>query len=625
MKQKKWLCLLLTTVMALAAFGGLAGCKEKEPQPNPPHTEHVDADNDNKCDVCGEPMEQPAEVWTDSRDYYLVGDGKGTLKDSGWDQTKDLESLKFTKDTSIKDENVYTIEAELYGGDQFQIIHDFAWSGQKGFGIVERAGDEGKDQNGNTVLLETAGGGATPNILVAEGADGKYELTLKTHAMVSDDTLTVKLLEKIETVTVTYYGADGSEIGSESVKKGTAVTPETPESDKLFFSFDGWYTAQEGGEKYSGAAVTGDLKLYARFAEEENAGYVADENVYYLVGAAKDGDSESSLNGLPSWTITDHTLSLKKDTSYQAHNVFTIELTLFGGDEFKISYGDSWDNAIGQGAVQDKGTTFGGSDNIALLEGNDGIYELSLVTNGTEALVYWKLIESLMPASPYYFTGTYHDTNWLDDYENENTIKLTQNDDGLWTGILTITEEMYPDWSAEQSPDRQPAAAIKIKNMTTGSDYGVGEDGSGSAGTVNIWLKAGTYYFTFDEGTGVITYEAYAYYVVGTFLDEEGNAVNFAIKAGVTPALTVNEDGTYSVELEIPDVSGNDAFGWLASEGDGAVFALKVVYGCAGSGAVDVWYGVGENGGDNCFVLQAGTYTVTFNPADGTLTCTAKA
>ena len=112
------------------------------------------------------------------------------------------------------------------------------------------------------------------------------------------------------------------------------------------------------------------------------------------------------------------------------------------------------------------------------------------------------------------------------------------------------------------------------------------------------------------------------YYIVGTLLDGEGNAVNYAVKEGVSPALVAGEDGTYSVDFVAYDATGCNDYSWMTQQGKtdangvAAIISIKVVYGS--SLGIKDWYSA--EGGDNWY-LSAGTYTVTL--ADGAVTVVA--
>ena len=138
----------------------------------------------------------------------------------------------------------------------------------------------------------------------------------------------------------------------------------------------------------------------------------------------------------------------------------------------------------------------------------------------------------------------------------------------------------------------------------------------------NILLTEGSYAFKYTVEGDKVEYSALDWYVVGTFLDADGNAVNYAVKEGVTPKMTV-VDGVATCTVELADVSANSNYSWIASQGktdkDGnaAQAAIKVVFGS--EIAIQGWYGDGE---DN-YYLAAGTYTISIDIATGVITIVA--
>lgn len=115
------------------------------------------------------------KVTQDNRLWYIVGDGKSdVLANSKWanvtdESVKDACQLKATEDTV----NKFEITLDLYAGDQFQIIHDWSWDGQKGFGCFTSI-DETQMQSGGGL----GGTDETSNITVV--IDGNYTITLTT-------------------------------------------------------------------------------------------------------------------------------------------------------------------------------------------------------------------------------------------------------------------------------------------------------------------------------------------------------------------------------------------------------------------------------------------------------------
>lgn len=138
----------------------------------------------------------------------------------------------------------------------------------------------------------------------------------------------------------------------------------------------------------------------------------------------------------------------------------------------------------------------------------------------------------------------------------------------------------------------------------------------------------GVYKFTFDSATYTITWQLVekidpfddsdipvnpdlGYYVVGTFLNDGGEQVNFNIVKGVSPKMELQEDGTYAIVIDVTDVT--ESYDWLVNEGqvaaDGnpAIFAIKVVYGEPDN--IRTWFS-GETT-DNVYLSAAGKYRIT--------------
>ncbi len=126
-------------------------------------------------------------VTEDTRLWYIVGAGTSPeLVASNWagsveDSVKEACQLKATGKTT----NEFSITLNLFKGDQFQIIHDWVWDGQKGFGCFTSI-DETQMENGGGL----SGDNAKSNINVL--MDGNYTITLTTDPDNSlQDTLTI--------------------------------------------------------------------------------------------------------------------------------------------------------------------------------------------------------------------------------------------------------------------------------------------------------------------------------------------------------------------------------------------------------------------------------------------------
>ena len=114
-------------------------------------------------------------VTEDTRSWYIVGAGASpVLAASSWagsveDFVKEACQLKATGNTT----NEFAITLDLYAGDQFQIIYDWQWDGQKGYGCFTTI-DNTQMENGGGL----AGSDDKSNVNVV--MDGNYTITLTT-------------------------------------------------------------------------------------------------------------------------------------------------------------------------------------------------------------------------------------------------------------------------------------------------------------------------------------------------------------------------------------------------------------------------------------------------------------
>ena len=442
-------------------------------------------------------------------------------------------------------------------------------------------------------------------------------------------------------VTVSWY--QGSKLlKEEEVAKGSKATAWTPEVEGK--TFTGWYAEASLTQPFDfEKALEADTDIFAAFKSDA---YVEDTTSYYLVGAGS-GDM-----GKANW---DHAnaaanLTMTKENVEKA-NVYSITLTMYAGDMFQICYGGGWDGQVGIGLVAgaeycdgvnfyDNNTytagekkvaqvknaagevVFIGSDeynkgfevwNIKLAEGMDGVYKITYTTypdNKAYNQITFELVEKLEAQTvthEMYLIGSFNE--WA---ASDPNFKMTESSDKkTWTTSLKVTEDMYVEYEGMEAP----AAAFKVYNGINGA-Y-LSPDGN------NICLTAGTYIITFTVEGEVIDIKQVsdaAYYIVGTFVDETGALVNFTIKEGVTPTLTV-ADGIASIDFTTIDVSTVGDYNWMENDVPGSIMAVKVVYGT--EAGVETWYGIGvdSNKGDkNIHFTEMGTYHIELNIETGEIT-----
>jgi len=438
-------------------------------------------------------------------------------------------------------------------------------------------------------------------------------------------------------VTVTWYNGS-EELKTEKVEKGTKLTSWTPTVEGK--TFTGWYAEASLTQAFDFEAVINeDTDIFAAFKSDQ---YVADTNEYYLIGSGA-GDMKVS-----NW---DHTnsmanLMMTKDTSITNANVYKITITMYAGDRFQICFGGDWNGQQGIGYIpgceyadginpndntqytaadkkyaevkdENGNVVFIGGDeynkesyvwNVILAEGQDGRYEFTLTTypaNMGYNTIEWKLVEKVDAQEETHNMQIIGSNNeWGTD---GNGIQMNKSEDGSsWLGFITVTPEMYVQYDGMETP----AAAVKVFNMINSGYYS--PDGN------NICLTEGTYAIKYTVDGDKVEVQKLEYYVVGTFKDADGNAVNFSVKLGATPAMTV-ENGVATATFETYDVTSMSDFNWMVAQGKPGVMAVKVVFGC--ELGILTWYSDDANGGDNWY-LELGTYTITLDIATGTVTVT---
>ena len=116
-------------------------------------------------------------VAEDTRAWYIVGASTsgGVLAGSNWANAGVAEADReaFRLQPTGNAVNEVSITVDLYAGDQFQIVHDWQWDGQKGFGAFTEI-DETQMANGGGL------GGSSDKSNVNVIMDGNYTITLTT-------------------------------------------------------------------------------------------------------------------------------------------------------------------------------------------------------------------------------------------------------------------------------------------------------------------------------------------------------------------------------------------------------------------------------------------------------------
>ncbi|WP_051233636.1 hypothetical protein [Butyrivibrio sp. NC3005] len=107
------------------------------------------------------------EAKEDTRHWYIAGTSeKGILKSNNWaGKLSDEEKKQFELVPTGKNKNEFSLTIDFEEGDQFQVIPDWSWEGQKGFGKftqidendAENAGGLDASKDKSNVQIKTAG------------------------------------------------------------------------------------------------------------------------------------------------------------------------------------------------------------------------------------------------------------------------------------------------------------------------------------------------------------------------------------------------------------------------------------------------------------------------------------
>ncbi len=223
MNKQKWLIVGLSLAMAATLGVGISACGgEKEPDTPPTPTEHThtydawdydetqhwkycdehgtDKSNidestkanhsfgqDGKCECGATEGEETPDADLDTREFYVVGGGMGTLKNGTWDGPK--TGFQFAK-APHKDANgntVYTFTMELYSADEFKFIEKNAITQETDASGNSKAVWHDElvftlpDLDVSSVTGAFARASETSdNITVLKDMDGEYEFTIRT-------------------------------------------------------------------------------------------------------------------------------------------------------------------------------------------------------------------------------------------------------------------------------------------------------------------------------------------------------------------------------------------------------------------------------------------------------------
>ena len=168
----------------------------------------------------------PLDVETEAPDWYLIGTGKGDLSKSNWQHGGSMQHLGLY----AGEDGIYKITLELYAGDAFKLTRDEGWADEKA--IDKMAGfANGKVTDANGTVVFTAG--QNNNIVVAEGQNGKYEITYDPNADQLGFTKLQELGEKPDDIRL----IGGFNNWNQGTKYGETDYKFTPDSENVIWTY----------------------------------------------------------------------------------------------------------------------------------------------------------------------------------------------------------------------------------------------------------------------------------------------------------------------------------------------------------------------------------------------------
>lgn len=177
-------------------------------------------------------------------DWYLIGAGKGDLnKSNNWNHEASAKNLGLY----AGEDGIYKITLNLFAGDQFKMTKDLGWDSEKAIDKMSGfANGSVKDAEGNVVFTA----GENNNFVVAEGQDGKYEISYDAN----EDVIYFKIIERLESMPddirligdvngwSTSYGEDDFKfVSSDGVNWTYTWEVTTPSTFKLYNNLSGVY------------------------------------------------------------------------------------------------------------------------------------------------------------------------------------------------------------------------------------------------------------------------------------------------------------------------------------------------------------------------------------------------
>ena len=477
--------------------------------------------------------------------------------------------------------------------------------------ITDGVSEEVETTDGKTALNETASGetetvsdttemeasesktddsATQPDETTPEGTDGS-----ETDNSETNDSETNDSGETAPTATVTYtFYVDGEVYNTQTLKDGETLTaPADPEADGK--TFDGWYTAETDGEKFSAFGVqtvteTKTVDLYAGWLTDADSESDDTPDSAEETPGEEAGNQEETQSGETSST-TDGSVEKPSDILENANgDISTLEITgttktvevgetitLSGGGGY-FSYNHEWDyESLDEGEVsfnRNAGTTArvtgkkAGTVTIIHTynewgKGYRETYDITVtepLAEGEYKLYIYTLVPGMTDESPAEVdkkwngmgVGTISGVDSPEDYPNSTIIDNGYGNSGA---VIDYASERYPDIEVEGSTyqyaaDGTPEATTKGYYTIDWMRVIVSDGANAGKNGYNPVVESGTPTFHLD---GVITVNAENLYTVQFKLKDAGEE-EFSIVDPVKYSKLV--ENNYPVrELDRPDTN----------------------------------------------------------------------
>lgn len=460
MKAKKLVALVMSAAMVVGAASLFAACdKDKDKDKEKPKPTPI---------VPGPPETTFQE---DTNTYYAVGnsEGEGTLKANGW--ATDNANIPFTKDTTVTDANVFTLELTMYAGDAFKVLFDT----EKGWGgtSIHYQSLQGDYQTYFSTNDDN-------NIICKQGQDGVYLFTLTTDLSKTDwheqYVLTVEQTDKIQ---VAYDMEVTGDVAPKAMKNNNGVWTVDLEIKSQHLTCD-----------ENGAEVAEGAQYAVVYVHNNGVGKTDGEALnicdlnYKKAGVTIEGET-INVNLLE---VGKYTVTFKEEDGSVTINKITDMWNFVLGSATGSELTYSGETGLWSGTLNLTAETVVKLTNT----GDDSAED---VTVGTLAAGKWVIqynpTNNVVKSAKYvwYVIGEYN--GWTIN-ETNGSVELVEGENNVWTAEVTF-------------PEGQLGYKFVLGNVLAGPDwsneYPSGTNISGDAAIP----AAGTYIITWNKTTNEVT------------------------------------------------------------------------------------------------------------------------